>query len=239
MKPRPLRRPLALLLALVPLAGALSCELGPPPEVQLADASRQVTFASVELLGPHHYLSSVHRSDARPGRPEMVVDEVVEISWQDWDRFQVRRLVDGEALRETIVVDGVPWVRSADRWDRRDDAEPHRVQLRTTWNTWDEMLGSVLNYIELVPDGDDIVEGRPASRYLVRLLTEEQAPRPKGYGFKPVSVEGKVWLDKATAVRLKAEVVAVTQRDALTRTIRLAEQRANIGEDQGVTAPPG
>lgn len=227
------------LAALVLLLAPLGCQPQAPPEELLADASTEVTFASVEGIGPHHYLSSLRRTDSRAGMPDQVVDEVVEIAWQDWDNFHVRRLIDGQAERETIVVGAVPWVRSADRWDRRDDAEPHRVQLRTTWNVWDEVMGPWLAHIELVPDGDDIVEGRPASRYQVRMLPAEQAPKVRTSAFTPLSAQGTVWLDKGTAVHLKAEVEAVARRQGLTRTVRLTMQRSNVGEDQGVAAPPG
>lgn len=221
------------------LAGLLACTPQAPPEELLADASSQVTFTTVEGIGPHHLVSSVHRTDSRAGMPDLTVDEVVEIAWQDWDNFHVRRLVDGQPERETIVAAGVPWVRSADIWDRRDDAEPHRVQLRTTWNTWEAVLGPWLAHIELVPDGDDIVEGRPASRYQVRMLPADRAPKTRTSAFTPVSAQGTVWLDKATAVHLRAEVEAVARRQGLTRAVRFTLQRANVGEDQGIAAPPG
>jgi len=223
-------------LLLLPLSG-LGCHSGPAPEEQLASASAQVTFTSVEQLGPHHYVSSVQRTDSRPGSPDRVMDEVVEISWQDWDDFHVRRIMDGQAERETVVSGGRVWVKSGEQWEPRDDAEPHRVQLRSTWNTWDEVLGSHSDHIRLVPDGDDIVEGRPASRFHLEMLPADQAPRPRAYGFQPTAIEGTVWLDEATAVRLKVELVATATRQALTRTTRFTLQRSNIGLDQGISPP--
>lgn len=225
----------AALLLLAPLG----CVQQDPPEELLAAASTEVTFTSVEAIGPHHALSSLRRTDSRTGMPDLVVDEVVELSWQDWDRFQVRRLVDGQVERETIVAGGVPWVRTGDRWDRRDDAEPHRMQLRTTWNLWDEVMGPWLSHIELVPDGDDIIEGRPASRYQVRMLAADQAPKVRTSAFTPLSAQGTVWLDKATAVQLKVEVEATARRQGLTRALRFTMQRSNVGEDQGIAAPAG
>lgn len=205
----------------------------------LADASAEVTFASVEQLGPHHFLSSATRTDSRQGVPDLVVDEVVEISWQDWDHFHVRRLIDGEAERETVVYGARPWIRSGDSWERRDDAEPHRLQLRTTWNAWDAVLGTHLDHIELLPDGDDIVEGRPVSRFKVQMLPADRAPKRRSWGFQPESISGTVWLDKATAVRLKADIEAVSRRQGLTRTVQFTLQRANIGVDQQVREPAG
>ncbi|NOY25518.1 MAG: hypothetical protein GXP62_06555 [Oligoflexia bacterium] len=216
-----------------------ACDAPPPPEALLADASSDVTFASVEMLGPHHYLSSLTRTDSRQGVPDRVVDEVVEISWQDWDNFQVRRLVDGDPQRETIVADGHAWVKTGDRWDARDDAEPHRLQLRTTWNTWDQVLASFQQHMKLVPAGDDIVDGRSASRYTLEMLPADQAPRPKSWGFQPISLQGTVWVDKATAVRLKVQLQAVSRRQGLTQSVRFTLQRSNIGEFQEIRSPPG
>ena len=218
------------------LEGA-ACDRPPPSEPQLAQASGEVTFASVEKLGPHHYVGSVQRTDSRPGVADRVTDEVVEISWQDWDDFHVKRIMDGVAERETIVAGGKVWVKSGEIWEPREDAEPHRVQLRATWDNWDQVLASFLDHIHLVDSGPDIIEGRPAERYTVQMLPADQAPRPRAYGFQPDSIEGTVWVDKATAVRLKADVVAVSTRHALTRTTRLSIVRSAIGDDQGIRPP--
>jgi len=243
---RHLRQSLAGSLSLLMVLGAGSscgltrgCQEESAPELLLADASSDVIFASVEKLGPHHYLSSLTRTDSRAGVPDRVTDEVVEISWQDWDEFSVRRSANGEVQRDTIVYQGRPWVLSGSRWDQRDDAEPHRLQLRSTWNTWDELLAPFQRSMKLVPDGDDIVAGRSASRYLLTLLPEDQRPRAKAWGLQPVALEGTVWLDKATAVRLKAQIVVTTRRQGLTRVTRLVLQRSNIGELQDVRPPPG
>lgn len=230
---------LAGLLLAAPLAGALlACDRGAPPEEALADASTEVTFTSVEQIGPHHMVASIVRTDARANGDQRVVDELVEISWQDWDDFHVRRLVDGQVERETIVAGGVPYVSVADRFEQRDDAEPHRVQLRTTWNMWDAVLGAHLDHVQLEPTGKDIVEGRPARVYSLQMKPDEERPKNKRWGFIPEAASGTVWLDEGTAVRLKAQIELTSRRDGVLRTVKLDLQRSNIGMDQGVAPPP-
>ncbi|RME24750.1 MAG: hypothetical protein D6798_10485 [Deltaproteobacteria bacterium] len=234
---RPGRR--LALLGIALLAASPACRSGGDDgdRMTLAEASTEVTFASVEKLGPHHMVAMVERTDRRDTGEEHVFDELIELSWQDWDNFHVKRVVDGTTTRETIVADGRPWVRVGDRWEERDDAEPHRVQLRTTWNVWDAALGPFLDHITLEETGKDIVEGRPARTFQVVMKPEEQRPRPKRWGFQPQRIEGTVWLDAATAVRVKASVVATSRRQDVLRTVRLQLQRSDIGQDQDIRAP--
>ncbi len=221
------------------LASIAACGVREQEQLDLAQASTETTFATAEQLGPHRSLTSIRRTDRREGQPERTVDEVVEIAWADWDNFQVRRLVDGEAARETIVAGGRVWVRSGETWSAREDAEPHRMQLRTTWDTWDQSLGPMRDHLRLVPEAKDIVEGRPAMRYRLELLPEAEAPRVRSSGWQPRSIQGTAWLDEATALHIKAELVAVTERKGVTRTLAYTLQRAGFGEDPGISPPPG
>lgn len=217
---------------LLPLACTPS-EVGSDP---LAEASTEVTFASVEQVGPHHMVASIRRTDARPG-DERTTDELVELSWQDWDNFQVRRVVDGEATREVLVADGQAWVKVGDHWEERPDAETQRVQLRMTWNSWDSAIGPHRDHVQLVSEGRDVVEGRPATRYRIEMLPDEQRPKNQRWGFQPETASGQVWLDEASAVRLKAQLQTTSRRGDLVRTTVFELQRSNVGGDQGVRPP--
>lgn len=227
------------LLALVSLALGLGCGTEEQDQLDLVQASTTTTFATAEQLGPHRTLTSSRRTEQRAGGAAQTFDEVVEIAWGDWDNFQIRRLADGEAVRETRVVDGKVWVRSGDTWSRRDDVEPHRMQLRTTWDNWDEALGPLRNHVRMVPDGSDIVEGRPAARFRLELIPDAEAPRVRSSAWQPTSIQGTVWLDEGTALHLKAEFTSVAERKGVTRTLAYTQQRAGFGEDPGITAPEG
>lgn len=225
-------------LVLTLLGAGCSRLTGPAEEELLADASTEVTLASVGQLGPHRMLASIRRTDERQDKVR-TTDEVTELTWQGWDDFHLRRLVDGELTQETLVAGGQAWVRTGDRWEPRPDAETYRVQLRVTWNMWDAVIGNHREHIELVPDGDDIIEGRPTSRFLLQLKPDEERPRNQRWGFVPEGAQGTVWLDEASAVRLKAEVTTTARRGGVYRTTQLSLQRSNIGQDQGIRPPEG
>lgn len=204
---------------------------------ELAAGSLKTTVGTLEQLGPHQMRSSQRRTESRPGAADKVTDELTELTWQDWDHFRLLRRMDGVLVQETVVADGVGWLRQGERWLRQEDAEPLRVQLRTSWNTWDMALGGHLEHLQFVHDGRDIIGGRPAQRYRVESLPPEQAPKPRGFGFRPTGVQGQVWLDEATALRLKAEVTATAQVGGATRTTRYELLLSSFGEVEPIRTP--
>jgi len=54
---------------------------------------------------------------------------------------------------------------------------------------------------------------------------------------QPHRLEGEVILDKATAVRLRADVLGVEKRGGLVRRTTLSVSRTNLGEVQLIEAP--
>lgn len=226
-----------LLLAPCLASGPAACERGPSQQELLADASSQVTFASVEGLGPHLFQVDLVRETERRGGGTVRVEEQVEIAWQSWDLFSVKRTSDGRTVVHNVVYGAVPWVQVGGRWEEREDAEPHRVQLRTTWDTWKAELAPFEGHMVLTYDGDDVVEGRKALRYTVGLPPETEGAAPRTRRTQLRSLDGTVWLDEATAVRLKADVTAVTERSGLARTTTLHLARSRFGQDQGIEAP--
>lgn len=227
----------ALLAACSLLSVALACGQAGEEPLTLAEASAKTHFGSVEQLGPHRARVRIERTDLRASGATHSVSEEVEQTWQDWDHFQVRRSVDGKVERETLVFDGVAYVREGERWEARADAEPHRVQLRTTWNAWEGVLGSHLEHMELVPEGGDTTAGRETERLRVQMKPPEQRPPPASFGFLPETIEGTVWVDAATAVRLKADVTAGSRRQELQRTVHLVIEYSDVGADLGLQAP--
>ena len=79
------------------------------PEKQLALASLQVTFASVEKLGPHRYEATIERSEFQGDRLESKHTELLKIDWLNWDNFHVERRVDDKIVQDVCVVDHVAW----------------------------------------------------------------------------------------------------------------------------------
>jgi hypothetical protein len=217
----------------------LSCSEPPPPPPgqQLAQASEQVIFASVETLGAHLFRSTSTREELRGERLESRHVESVEIRWQDWDNFSQRRLVDGKAVNELIVKDHRAWKkRSSGGWAKKNDAEPYRVQLRSSWNAWDQAISPFKEDIEWLPVSTEELEGRETQRYRLALSARDEGEQSSG--LRAIRLEGDVWVDQRTAVRILGDVEGeLVGKDGYRRTFSIKVNRSLIGEDQGITAP--
>lgn len=239
-------------------AGALIVACGDDPRVaELAEVSQQLSFESVDQLGPHHYIGSLkHEAERSDGSVDRT-DEAVEIRWQDWNSFEYRRTVEGELDSAVVARDGTPWqLLSGGSWRKGTDAEPYRLELRQSWNAWDQALEPYLERIRYVDRGTELVEGRQARRYAVELApvptVSEDAPakagkrrRARAAKAKPkaadadrlVSLSGEVWVDESTAVRLLADVEASRVHRGRRHTVRLKVVRSDVGRDQKIKAP--
>lgn len=232
-----------------------------PPPLTLEAASEQVTFASIEQLGPHRSLATLERVESHAGRETSRHTESVDIRWESWDRFQYRRDVDGRPVSESVVSDGQAWHRrQGGRWSLIADPETHRQQLRLTWNAWEQAVGPFGDRMALTRVGLEPVEGRRAIRYTLSLTPSvaEQASssssasssasvvgeggkssrrRRPSASFEPTSLSGVVWVDEATAVRLTGQVTGTLARADYTRTLSLQLARTGIGLSQDITPP--
>ena len=238
----------------VGLGWSVGCGPSGPSALDLGDASQEVQFESVDALGPHLYLASIrHRITRSDGSTERS-DEAVEIRWQDWDTFTFRRVVDAQLQSAVVTVDGRPWsLRSKGRWERREDAEPYRLDLRQSWNAWQQALEPFDGRIDFEEEGTELFEGRVVRRYAVSLAPEpEEVAEERGKGkrrrkrrHKPakpvtlVALEGRVWVDEGTAVRLQAEVSGELEQRGRRRTVELQLTRSGIGLPQEIEPPVG
>jgi len=241
--------------ALALLLGPIGCadETGPT----LADASTEVQYESVASLGPHRMTATTRRTELRDGAPTTDVQEAMEITWQSWDAFEMRRLVDGEQVSLVRVADGRAWAQRGDgSWVARGDPEPWRQELRIAWSAWDQALEPFDDRVTLTEVGDDVVEGRRARRYTVSLAPPStptrRAGRAKAKG-KPgrkarrrraaeaadplLDLSGEVVLDAGTATRLLARIEGRWTQDDRIRTVALDLRRSGIGQPQTLLSP--
>ncbi len=185
-------------------AVVLGCPADAPPEEQLLEASRQVSFGDISNLGPHRLEASINRAVILDGVRDERGKEQVQLVWRDWDNFQLARRRDGVIISQVLVDGGKARVRRPDgRLEAVGDVEPHRVELRMAWDVWSLGLSVFEGSMLLEHMGDSELDGRVASQYRVGL--------PAGEGLRTRRVvadqlEGSVWIDEATAVRLMAEV---------------------------------
>ncbi len=226
-----------LILAAWPLllsCGGADDAAGPTLEV----VSDQITFKSVESLGAHHMLATVSRTDLWDDGGQDDHEETAELAWNNWDSFHMRRVVNGATLSEIIVEEGRAYSRSkGSGWQTEIDAEPARLQVQTTWNVWATAMDLFSGRVQYTEGETSVVDGRPARRFAVVLSPLAQGQRIRSGSMTPVSIEGEVWLDEGTAVRLSANVRATATRKGLSRTIHIHLRRSGVGQAQTITPP--
>jgi hypothetical protein len=191
---------LAALLALTPLG----CEPAVAPENQLVAASREVSFGDIANLGPHRLEATIHRRTIVDGQQQSAGQDQVQLVWQDWDNFQLARRRSGEIISQVLVEGGSARLRKPDgTFVAVSDVEPHRVELRMAWDVWSLGLSVFEGMMAFEHQGESQLEGRAASEYRVHLAGE--GPQRVGRVVAD-SLEGSLWIDEVSAVRLMAEV---------------------------------
>lgn len=214
-----------------------SCTIVPEEskEEKLAHASTKVIFASVEPLGSHVFQSKVRRKEFREDKEVSSHDEVVEITWQDWDNFQYTRTIDTKEVSALVVHNHTPWLRSYNKpWKKYEDAEPYRLQLRSAWNTWEQYLGTYESQLSWRVIETTEREGRPVTRYEITLDTAKINEKKT---LSLSSLSGSVMVDTATAVRLYTEVEMVLSSNNYKKEIDIQLQRSDIGKVLEINPP--
>jgi hypothetical protein len=236
----------------VALGAALGCA-GAPEGPTLPEVAEKVPFDVVDRLGPHVATATTRVTETRAGQEPRVRTEVLEIRWSDWENFESARSVDGARVSTSRVVAGRGYVERYGAWQALDEAEPLRQELRIAWDAWGAAMDPFDDRLVLdAPDGD-IVEGRPATRYTVRLAEaparakakRKAKAKAKGDGAREMprsdaellSLAGSVVLDDATAVRLVAEVTGEYRQGTVQRTVALSLARTGIGTPIPFTVP--
>ena len=221
---------------------SLGCSGTEPKEepVTIEIVSQKITFDSVARLGPHHAVADISRERWTAGEMVRSSTESIEVAWNSWESFHFQRRVNGERTFEAIVHGDTNASRGrGGPWRPDFDGERARMDVYTSWNAWDEALSGFRNRIAFEAVGDTIVDGRSAQRFKLSLLPpppEKPASRKRRH-FQPHRIEGELVLDKATAVRLRAEAVAIEKKGNRTRKTTLQIRRSGIGEEQFIAIP--
>jgi hypothetical protein len=188
--------------------------------------------------------ANIHRKDERSGEITVDNDETLILIWQDEDSFDSKVIRDGVIQSEVVVSQGVPYSRRRDgSWVQKEDAEPMRVGIYTTWNVWENALDLYSDRIVYTDPVADVYEGRDVRRYTVSLSESEassgRAARRKRRDGEPILLDGQVWLDGQTAVRLKAEITGIWRKGELEKTVQLSLARTDVGQARVISPPDG
>ncbi len=226
------------LLLLLPSTILSACEAEAPATTPQADvyaeAATQVTFASLEALGSHRLDARIHTTVTIEGVPPKETLETMSLRWRDADHWQVSRRRDGVPVSDVLAWEGHAWTSTGGApLADRGDAEPYRADLSVGWDPWRRALGTAADKLAFRPLGTESIEGRPA-----RLYAVESAQPEGGKGRRIERVEGRVWIDELTSVRLVGDVTLATEHRGRAQEVRLSFSVAGIGEDPGVSPPP-
>jgi hypothetical protein len=224
------------------LLAMLGCPSSAPIEkpATIEGVSQAITFDSVSRLGPHFSSSSIHRQEHRGGELTAESTESIEIAWNNPESFHFQRHVDGELSFEAIVHEGLSASREGrGPWREEFDGERARMDVYTAWNAWDEALAGFRERIGFDEAGSSVIDGRPAQRFQVILvpLPEPSGRKRTSKRMLPHALKGEVVLDKATAVRLRADVTATEVQGDIRKWTQLKITRSGIGELQGIEPP--
>lgn len=221
----------------------LACS-GDPPATTRAEVSERVTLDSMARLGTWQLHATWTRTKTREGTAPQVRATSMELLWVDLDHWCYSRLSGDVVESRMLVRDAMGWEqRGAGRWAAGRDPQALRTQLDTTWDPWDEALSLFAGRITYTPVGSEEIAGRKAEHYAVGLEPEPELKgkqKPKVAGpWKPTSLEGDLWVDQETAVRLQAKVKGVAKGQGQEQEVDLVLGVSGVGEDPGLPDPGG
>jgi hypothetical protein len=204
----------------------------PTPAVAL-----ETTLATVAGLGSHRLEARTTTTVEREGGAAEEDEESFSLRWTDIDHWQVVRRHGERVLQDVRVFEGIAWSsRNARPFEKRGDPAPYLADLTVGWDPWKQAFGSWSDAIGFRAAGTEDIEGRPALVYALEPLSGgASADRSRGV----VAVEGRVWIDEATAVRLVGDARVVVRQRGRERSIHLRFSVSQIGGESGAELPPG
>lgn len=215
----------------------LGCADAPAPvaPVTLDVAADRATFATAEELGAYVLEARVVTTHEPDGGDVTTTEELTRLRWQDDMHWQYVRERAGERLSDTRVWEGEVWRAGRSGQLRAGgDAEVARMELGRQADPWERTLGPLASRVQLTEVGEDNVETRRAHRYQLSL---KPAPPTSRKSTEVTGVEGQVWIDEATAVRLAGEVTVTTRGKRARTTRQLRFSMSAIGGQAEVPAP--
>jgi hypothetical protein len=217
----------------------LACnEDGPPvqpPEV-FPEAAARTTFASAEALGA--YVLEAHRkiTTTRASGETTVVTELSRLRWQSEAQWQWLEMRDGARVSEVRVWEGTAFRASGSGLFRRQlDVAGARGDLTVSGDPWSRSLGTAADRVSYDEAREEEIEGRKVWHYRLGLLLSDSPGRKAR---DVLGVEGQVWIDQQTAVRLAGDVTVETTFRSQRKRTQLRFAMTNLGGNAAVEAPP-
>ncbi len=213
----------------------LACSDPPAaPEERVAAADRAI-LASAAELGSYQSTATVLRTWTGKEGATRSLKEDFELRWEDPDRWSLILSRDGRQTQRAVVFGGIPYLSIGDRpIERREDAEPLRVQLAAAWNPWEQAIQPLSDQLSYSEVREDLWEGRAVRVF--SLSAKEPSPKSRP-SWVIREVQGEVWLDEATSVRLKADLKLGAQGKKESMDLTFSLQITGIGSPTSLTDP--
>ncbi|MDR0966050.1 MAG: hypothetical protein LBM75_06055 [Myxococcales bacterium] len=238
--------------------------LGANPEL----GHRVLTMGAAEALqrlGPHR-LTGEASFEWRMADRRQALKETREVALQSAERFLVRNENDRDRGHEFLQIGDKSFLRIKHLpWRQRAREQAALVASRDeNYGLLSSAVSMLKDRVLLALDGQEIVAGRAAQRYLLSLSDKPMVARraealpppiyPEGAPSPdtrlrldalrlstPQSVEGRVWIDVETGVPLKSELWATLSVlsegvDAVLH-LKVAHALSDIGQQLGIEAP--
>jgi len=194
------------------LAVALAaCQESGPAVQERLEASARISFGDIANLGPHRLEASVTRVVLLDGQKVQENSDQTQLVWRGWDDFELSRLRDGELRTRVVASAGRGEALAADgAMHPVADLEPHRLELRQAWDVWTPALGPIQDQIAFTHQGQALLEGRLVDQYALSVKPDDGSRTSTRT--VAMAVEGTLWIDALTHVRLMADVTARSTR---------------------------
>ena len=143
-------------------------------------------------------------------------------------------MVDDQEISVRVVSGAAYKKNHAGSWAKKRDPEPYRIQMSHAWNVWEQNTKPFQEAMIKRQAEREAIESRDAQIYLLELRPNLD---PNGAKYKPLSLQGKIWVDKKTAVRLKANIDGVLSTPDGKKTVSLSIERSKIGHSLSLKEP--
>ena len=235
---------------------------------QPALGHRVLTMGAEEAfqrLGPHR-LKGTASFEWRQADKRIALSETREVALQSADHFYVRNENDRDRGHEVLQLGQASFLRIKYLpWRQRAREQASAFAARDeNYGLLRSAVAILKDRVALVPDGQELISGRAAQRYLLALSDKPTAARraeslpppiyPEGGPSPdtqlrldffllgtPQSIEGRIWIDGETGVPLRSEwwalLSVLTKGADAVLQLKVAHEVSDVGQALDLKAP--
>lgn len=211
----------------------------------------KLSFDNAMGLGAHQMEGTLKVSSEGESRT-IQSTETYRLAWEGWKNYAYKVTKNERPTMDVVIGGNQAYQLRGNRAVKRDNLHDFHYYLQKTWNLWATAVRPFGEHLELKELRTTAREGRPTTEYQVSLREGAQRQRQSpGNGTSRIryeSVEGNIWVDKATNVPLSitfhGTYVSIRpsrlpgKKDSETvHEINLDVTRSNFGKSQNIELP--